>query len=122
MKRRTNNSKLKSSKAPKDKKVYTRDDFEVRPVTRNDKWCHLKKGKDPNAPYGYIITIPNYTNKMRLSLGCIIRSRLFKNTLYLQVVDSIHPSEYTSSELRRTHSGNKHRKEDKYLNISRSRV
>ena len=48
MKRRTNNSKLKSSKAPKEKKVYTRDDFEVRPVTRNDKWCHLKKGKDPN--------------------------------------------------------------------------
>lgn len=125
MKRRTTNSqnsKLKSSKAPKKAKVYTRDDFEVRPATLDDKWCNFKKGTDPNAPYGYIVKIPNYSKKMRLSLGCIVKSKLFKNTLYLQVVDSIHRSEYMASELKRVHSGKKKKKEDKFLNISRSRV
>ncbi len=122
MKRSSKNSKLKSSNAPKKVKVYTRDDFEVRPVTLDDKWCNFKKGTDLNAPYGYIVKIPNPSKKMQLSLGCIVKSKLIKNTLYLQVVDSLHPLEYMSSELRRKHSGKKKKREDKFLNISRARV
>ena len=63
MKRRTNSSKLKSSKAPKETKLYTRDDFEVRPVTKEDKWCHFEEGPNIEAPYGYIVAIPNYSKK-----------------------------------------------------------
>lgn len=122
MKRRTTNlqnSNLKSSKAPK---IYTRDDFEVRPVSLKDKWCKLKKGTDKNAPYGYIIVIPNCSKKMYLSLnGCIVKSRLFKNTLYLQVVESQkhNDDEYALCQIKRAHSGNKMKKTDKFLNITR---
>lgn len=36
MKRKTKNSHLNSSRASKPEKVYTRDDFRVRPVTKED--------------------------------------------------------------------------------------
>ena len=69
---------------------YTRNDFEVRPVTKNDKWCRFqsrfKSQPNPEAPYGYLVTIPNYFNGMELDLnGYVIKSRLFMGTLYLQV-------------------------------------
>lgn len=37
MKRKTKKSQLNSSKAPKPERVFTRKDFEVRPVTKEDK-------------------------------------------------------------------------------------
>ena len=65
--------------APKLERVFTRNDFEVRPVTKEDKWCHFEVGPNKEAPYGYIVAIPNYSKKMNLSLGgIIVRTRLFK--------------------------------------------
>ena len=120
MKRSSKNSKLKSSNAPKKVKVYTRDDFEVRPVTKEDKWCHFEEGPNIEAPYGYIVAIPNYSKKMNLNLGgIIVRTRLFKKVWYLQVVDTPGCRSYQSAELKRIHTGKKKRTEDKYLNISR---
>ena len=50
MKRKTKNSHLNSSRASKPEKVYTRDDFRVRPVTKEDKWCHFEEGPNEEAP------------------------------------------------------------------------
>lgn len=120
MKRKTKKSQLNSSKAPKPEKVYTRDNFEVRPVTLKDKWCHFEEGPNKEAPYGYIVAIPNYSQKMNLSLGgIIVRTRLFKKVWYLQVVEAPESREYLSAELKRFHTGKKKRNKDKYLNISR---
>ena len=120
MKRKTNKSQLNSSKAPKQERVFTRDDFEVRPVTKEDKWCHFEEGANKDAPYGYIVAIPNYSKKMSLSLGgIIIRTRLFKKIWYLQVVETPDSRDYQSAELKRVHTGKKKRNEDKFLNISR---
>ena len=75
MKRKTKRSQLNSSKAPKLERVFTRNDFEVRPVTKED----FEVGPNKEAPYGYIVAIPNYSKKMNLSLGgIIVRTRLFK--------------------------------------------
>ena len=120
MKRKTNKSQLNSSKAPKQERVFTRDDFEVRPVTKEDKWCHFEEGANKDAPYGYIVAIPNYSKKMSLSLGgIIIRTRLFKKIWYLQVVETPDSRDYQFAELKRVHTGKKKRNEDKFLNISR---
>ena len=120
MKRKTKRAQLNSSKAPKLERVFTRNDFEVRPVTKEDKWCHFEVGPNKEAPYGYIVAIPNYSKKMNLSLGgIIVRTRLFKKVWYLQVVESPGCRCYQSAELKRTHTGKKKRDEDKFLNISR---
>ena len=120
MKRKTKKSQLNSSKAPKPERVFTRGDFEVRPVTKEDKWCHFEEGPNKEAPYGYIISIPNYSKRMNLNLnGIIVRTRLFKKVWYLQGVESPGCRCYQSVELKRTHTGKKKRTEDKYLIISR---
>ena len=102
MKRKTKRSQLNSSKAPKLERVFTRNDFEVRPVTKEDKWCHFEVGPNKEAPYGYIVAIPNYSKKMSLSLGgIIVRTRLFKKVWYLQVVETAGEENYSqySSEV-----------------------
>lgn len=43
MKRKTKNSHLNSSRASKPEKVYTRDDFRVRPVTKEDNGATSRK-------------------------------------------------------------------------------
>ncbi len=71
---------------------FKRTDFEVRPVTKADKWCRFRlrlKEEDLQieAPYGYIVVIPNYYNGMELNVdGIIIKNRLFKGQLYLQII------------------------------------
>ena len=71
---------------------FKRTDFEVRPVTKADKWCRFRlrlKEEDLRieAPYGYIVVIPNYYNGMELNVdGIIIKNRLFKGQLYLQII------------------------------------
>lgn len=71
---------------------FKRTDFEVRPVTKADKWCRFRlrlKEEDLHieAPYGYIVVIPNYYNGMELNVdGIIIKNRLFKGQLYLQII------------------------------------
>ena len=71
---------------------FKRTDFEVRPVTKADKWCRFRlrlKEEDLKieAPYGYIVVIPNYYNGMELNVdGIIIKNRLFKGQLYLQII------------------------------------
>ena len=120
MKRKTKKSQLNSCRAPKPGRVFTRDDFEVRHVTKEDKWCHFEEGPNIEAPYGYIVAIPNYSKKMSLSLGgIIVRTRLFKKVWYLQVVETPDHRSYQSAELKRVHTGKKKRDEDKFLNISR---
>ena len=110
MKRKTKKSQLNSCRAPKPGRVFTRDDFEVRPVTKEDKWCHFEEGPNIEAPYGYIVAIPNYSKKMSLSLGgIIVRTRLFKKVWYLQVVETPDHRSYQSAELKRVHTGKKKR-------------
>lgn len=71
---------------------FTRNGFVRRPVTKDDKWCkfpdpNYEEKLDPSAPYGYLVVIPSYCHGMELDLdGYIIKSRLFKKTLFLQVV------------------------------------
>ena len=62
----------------------------MRPVNKDDKWYkfqnRFKSQPSPEAPYDYLVTIPNYFNGMELDLnGYVIKSRLFMGTLYLQV-------------------------------------
>lgn len=85
----------KNSKPRQAQDHFTRGGFEARPVTRDDKWCSKwcrfpdpkYEGKlNPRAPYGYLVIIPSYSNGMELDVeGYIIKSRLFKGTLFLQV-------------------------------------
>ena len=83
--------KAKNSKPKQAQSHFTRSDFEERPVTRDDKWCRFPNPKyegklNPKAPYGYLVVIPSYSNGMELDVkGYIIKSRLFKGTLFLQV-------------------------------------
>ena len=66
--------------------------FEERPVTKSDKWCRFKSRLKESelyseAPYGYIVVVPNYYDWMHLDInGIIIKSKLFKGQLYLQVI------------------------------------
>lgn len=82
----------KNSKPRQSQNHFTRGGFEARPVTRDDKWCRFPDPKyegklNPRAPYGYLVIIPSYSNGMELDVeGYIIKSRLFKKTLFLQVV------------------------------------
>lgn len=68
----------------------------IKPVNRenkSDKWCKFMKGsnkcKDIDAPYGCIISIPNepWVSGIVLNLnGYVIRWRLYKNMIQLQLV------------------------------------
>lgn len=84
----------KNSKPMQAQNHFTRGGFETRPVTRDDKWCRFPDPKyerklNPRAPYGYLVVIPSYSNGMELDVqGYIIKSRLFKGTLFLQVATS----------------------------------
>lgn len=46
---------------------FSLNDFEMRPVQKNDKWCYkkLNNGEIPpgKAPWGYVVTIPFIPNK-----------------------------------------------------------
>lgn len=83
-------AKGKNATKEKDsKKCYTRSDFEIRPVTKDDKWCKFRKDENPNpeAPYGWIMEIPNYRDGMKIEpFGCVVRSKVFQKTLMLQIV------------------------------------
>ncbi|MDO4282006.1 MAG: hypothetical protein Q4D02_00025 [Clostridia bacterium] len=93
-------AKNKSKKGKRSSKnCYTREDFKVRIVTKDDKWCRKAKQRmikgrltpvtiDPKAPQGYLVTIPSAINcnNMLLNLdGVIIKSRLYNGDLLLQV-------------------------------------
>ena len=76
---------------------YERHNFEVRPVTDEDKWCVRQKKfrvkPKTIAPYGYIVTITKWFDKMKLSLaGYVIKSRLKDGNLLLQISEG-HPYE-----------------------------
>lgn len=111
----------------KSKKQYRKiqeADATIRPVTLEDTWCHFQKYEnvDENAPYGHIIMIPNYKNGMKIDInGYVIKSRLFKGTLYLQVRLCTQPKEGDRYCLRiyKNHAKRtKHRKGKRYINIT----
>lgn len=96
----------KKKKTTKSKNLYTRSDFNVRPVTKDDKWCKKEKQrmingkiipviKDPKAPQGYLVTIPFALSFDSIILdlnGIIIKSKLYKGDLLLQVYpNASHP-------------------------------
>ena len=75
----------------KTQNYYKRSDFEVRPVTKEDKWCRFLtrfEGKlNSEAPYGYLVTVPKYFDGMELELeGRIIKNRLCDGNLLLQII------------------------------------
>lgn len=72
---------------------YVRNNFEVRPVTKKDKWCRFltrfESKFNNEAPYGYLVTIPNYFDGMELELnGHIIKNCLCDEVLLLQIVQN----------------------------------
>ena len=74
---------------PKQHRIYTRKDLKIRPVTRNDKWCIFTRYPNPNAPYGYIVSIPNYSKNMELDLkGTIVRTKLIRKVWHLQFLET----------------------------------
>lgn len=95
MAKKTNSKKVSLNSAP----IFTLSDFSIRPVTQNDTWCrpaHLKLSKDyilipyrcdPQAPLGYLVTIPHFTDGLKINLhGYVIKKNMIKNkTLYLQI-------------------------------------
>ena len=85
---------LMSKKAKKKAKNQSErtDSIEIRPVTKADRWCRFKsrltqEQLQSEAPYGYVVTIPKYRNGMGLDVdGIIIKDKVFKGQLYLQVI------------------------------------
>jgi hypothetical protein len=68
-------------------------DCKTRPVKKSDKWCQRKlvNGKVPvgNAPWGYIVAIPNCPEKYKLLEnvdGYIVRSKKHCGDFLLQVI------------------------------------
>jgi hypothetical protein len=67
-------------------------EIEIRPATIEDKWCKFKTvlGDDANnsiTPYGWVVVVSGYYNWMQLDMeGIVVRSRLYKGKLYLQLV------------------------------------
>ncbi len=67
-----------------------------KPVERTDSWCKFydfesakKRPADPNVPWGYVMTIPNYRDGMEIEPeGYVVRTKLCKakKLLLLQVV------------------------------------
>ena len=64
----------------------------IRPVTKEDEWCHFLRDEDPfdpNFPYGIVISIPYGISTDLDELGqegYIVRTKKTANTLLLQVV------------------------------------
>lgn len=81
----------KAKKKAKNQSERT-DSIEIRPVTKVDRWCRFKsrltqEQLQSEAPYGYVVTIPKYRNGMGLEVdGIIIKDKVFKGQLYLQVI------------------------------------
>ncbi len=81
----------KAKKKAKNQSERT-DSIEIRPVTKADRWCRFKsrltqEQLQSEAPYGYVVTIPKYRNGMGLDVdGIIIKDKVFKGQLYLQVI------------------------------------
>lgn len=75
-------SKGKPVKKDADLIVYDR-----RLVTNKDRWCRLI-GKDPVAPFGYIVSIPfpKHSTELRGLSGHIIRTKKSRGMLLMQVV------------------------------------
>lgn len=110
----------------KSKKQYRKiqePDATIRPVTPEDTWCRFQQYEniDENAPYGHLITIPNYKNGMEIDInGYVIKTRLFKGTLYLQVRLCTHPKEGDRYclKIHKTYAKRtKHKKGTRYINI-----
>ena len=83
-------AKGKNATKKKDSKnCFTRSDSEIRPVTKDDKWCKFRKDENPNpeAPYGWIMVIPDFCDGMKIEpSGYVVRSKVFQKTLMLQIV------------------------------------
>lgn len=69
-----------------------RDIYNIRPVTNQDKWCRfhsdLARKMNDEAPFGYVVIIPNYKAKVHIDLefyGKVIRTKICNKTLYFQV-------------------------------------
>lgn len=67
--------------------------FEVRPVTKSDKWCQIKIPRNGeligDAPFGYIVTIPYLPNQKTFLEnvdGYIVRTKKHCGMLLLQVI------------------------------------
>ena len=96
------------------------------PVTADDKWCRFKSRLtreqiNSQAPYGYVIVIPYYYDHMRLDIidGSIVKCRLFKGELYLQVVSNGDLDKDYATLIKVSENCSKKRKskKQKYLNI-----
>ena len=68
------------------------DIYSIRTVTKQDKWCRfhsdLARKMNEEAPYGYVVIIPNYKAKAYIDLefyGKVIKTMICNKTLYLQV-------------------------------------
>ena len=68
------------------------DIYTIRPATKQDKWCRfhseLARKINDEAPYGYVVVIPNYRSKAHTGLdfyGKVIRTKVHNGSLYLQV-------------------------------------
>ena len=66
------------------------DIYTIRPVTKQDKWCRfhsdLARKMNDEAPFGYVVTIPKWYHKLGFMFkGKVLRTKLYKKTLYLQV-------------------------------------
>lgn len=69
-----------------------REQFTIRPVTKNDKWCWFRKkntrgGKITSIPYGEILTVEYFKDSFLIKPnGYIVRSKVINGILYLQIV------------------------------------
>ena len=102
-------------------------DYEIRPVTKSDKWCQRKLGlgKEPvgDAPFGYIITIP-YLPSENMILdkvdGYIVRTKKHCGNLLLQVVKKASEPQYGVKSFASNdpnHSSRKRKNKKKFYRI-----
>lgn len=90
----------KRKKQMQSEKCYLLD-YDIRPVTKSDKWCERKvyKGQIPKgeAPWGYIVTIPYMPNQNTMLEnvdGYIIRSKKHCGKLLLQIIKKDYAPQY----------------------------
>ena len=83
----------RSKKQQQQSNRYSTTDCEIRPVTKNDKWCQRRVPRNGelvgDAPFGYIVTIPYLPNQNTFLEGIdgrIVRSKKHCGKLLLQVI------------------------------------
>lgn len=106
---------------PKKHKKYTREDLNIRPVTPKDTWCVFSRYPNPKAPYGYVVSIPNYSKDMELDLkGTIVRTKLIRRVWHLQILETDSKRIYLSTEKSRAYNGKKEKKNSDFVTVRRS--